>query len=122
MSQESGTDSVFAVGGWLTYNMGFMIPRLDVWYAQGAMYATNATSGNFDDWNYNRLFADAAVVHHEGFIYYKDFSYLSIRPRLDFQVATNALWYVGGLLDIDLSKDGDNDVHYGFFTGVRVSF
>jgi len=108
MSSVDDTDLSMAFGGWLTYNMGLMIPRLDLWYVMGGNY------------NYGAGFANNATITNDRFDFDSDNQYFSIRPRLDFQVAANQVWTVGCLFNLGL---GDNEgVNWGFFTGVRVQF
>ena len=119
-STDAAADDPFmAFGGWFTYAIGNIVPRVDVWYVSGGQYAYgygfNATGSNID-------YGSPAVMS-----YNPDQVYFSLRPAVQFR-ATSAMWWeLGAVVNMDLgdvsavglSKTGTS---VGFFTAARVSF
>ena len=112
MSQnDAHEDPFFAVGGWATFAMGNIVPRLDLWFVSGGQY------------NYGQGFHSLTSVMDWGMqqTWNSDFMYFNIRPSVQFRAFTNMYWQLGAVVNINLG-DANDGVDYGLFTAVRVSF
>ena len=115
-SNNTASDDPFmAFGGWFTYALGNIVPRLDLWYVSGGQYVYgygfNATGSNIDP---------GAVTYN------KDQVYFSIRPAVQFRATAATWWELGAAINMDLgdatavglAKKGTS---IGFFTAARIS-
>ena len=120
MSMNDNVDDPFmAFGGWLEFlGLGNIVPRVDVWYAQGGEFVLYG------------LAASASVVDTAGMTFNSDQQYISVRPALRFRATATSFWEVGGIFNIELGDDpasggnpaNDDNFSWGLFTGVRVVF
>ena len=109
-------DPYMAFGGWFTYALGNIVPRIDLWYVSGGAYAYgygfNATGSNID---------------YGAMTYNKDQTYFSIRPAVQLRATATTWWELGAAINMDLgdvsavglAKKGTS---IGFFTAARVNF
>jgi hypothetical protein len=113
---DAHEDPFIAVGGWVTYTMGNIVPRLDLFYVRGGRY----------DYRYG-FNAIGDIVDYPLATFNGDQSYLSIRPQVQFRATAAAWWEVGAIFNVELGDVGaaggssDDTFTFGFFTGVRVT-
>ena len=111
ISSVEDTDMAMVFGGNVSFRLGNIVPSLDLWYVMGGEYAM------YD------AFGSGAAVGAGNFNskYDTDYSYFSLRPRLDVGIGGNTLWTIGALFNVGIG-DAIEGTDIGFFTGARISF
>jgi hypothetical protein len=112
---QAQDDMGLSFGGWVGFPVGNLTPRLDAWYVAGGQY------------NYGQ-FGQNSWTYADNYTYNADQSFLSIRPSLAIQAATNAFFDIGAVVNVEMGDvaaaggNADNALSFGLFTSVRVNF
>ena len=92
ISQADDSDLALRVWAWLTYNMGTIIPRIDVNFGTGAGVNFNGSGIGVND-------------RYKVYKYDSDLTYLTVTPSVKFQVANNRFVDLGYCLGVDMSSN-----------------
>jgi len=121
ISQADDTDLFFRGWFWLTYDLGNIVPRLDVNYITGGKFTTGAGLGV--NASYNTDYEKGAYT------YDKDHAFLTVSPSVQFKVAANTFVELGYLFGKDMSGSDkaaignkNGGVNHAAFADLRVSF
>jgi hypothetical protein len=101
ISQAEDADLGLFVSPWVSYTLGSIVPRLDLGYGSAArnnFYTVNATSGAVTNSNWRRNNYIATYID--------DFSVISIRPSVKFNIDANTFVEIGDLIDINNGPAG----------------
>jgi hypothetical protein len=94
MSMAEDSDLSFIVNPWASYALGSIIPRLDLAYGGGVQVQFKNTNLNWRRGAYTAM-------------YDTDYSVISIRPSVRFQIDPNTHVEIGDLINIDGNKKAD---------------
>ena len=110
-------DPFMGFGAWMTFDLGVVMPRLDLYFVNGGEYRYAAG-----------LNPAAEIIDDGSMTFWADQSYLNIRPALQFRVSPNNYFQIGGIFNIDLGDvsavgryDGETGVTWGAFVTTRIS-
>jgi len=113
---DAHKDAAFGAGTWVTYTMGNIVPRLDLWLFSGMSY------------NYNACHAGWGLVDQTRLTFNSDQMFLHIRPTVQFRASSAAWFEIGCIINLELGDVGaaggtkDDIASFAAFTGVRVTF
>jgi hypothetical protein len=117
-AEDPYEDPYMAFGGWFTYALDNIIPRLELWYVSGGQY--NYGIG------FNQI---ASVVNYTGTRNWNsNMSYINIRPSVQFRASSAAWLELGGVFNVDIgdtklpTSSTDQGLTWGAFVTVRSSF
>jgi hypothetical protein len=96
LSQAENTDLALYINPWVSYTIGSIVPRLDLGYGSGAQ-------ANFNNSNLNWHRINFGIPSNT---YNSDYSVISIRPSVKFNINSKTFVELGDLIDIDGGPKG----------------